>query len=244
MDAVRARPTYDDEDWLVLVSTDHGRRPDGGHGGDTAEERTIFYLASGPSAARGRPEGDVGIVSVVATALAHLGIDLAPEWDLDGCPVGLRVEGPTDCTATPAPPSTQPIVEILESLPDAWNQRDADAWVERFAVESGFTNILGMHFPDRAANRDRHAQLFATIFADSRLEAEVLGVRWAGSDAAVAELEFTLVGYERLPPDVPETEPGLLRTRLITVLERRGEEWVVVAAQNTAILPAAAATGA
>ena len=47
--AVRARPSWDREDWLILVSTDHGRRSDGGHGGDTPEERTIFYLASGPS---------------------------------------------------------------------------------------------------------------------------------------------------------------------------------------------------
>ena len=100
-----------------------------------------------------------------------------------------------------------------------------------------------MHFPDRAANVDRHAQLFATIFRDSRLEAEVLGVRAVGSDAAVAEVEFRLVGYERLPPGIQETEPGVLRTRLISVLERSGGAWRIVAAQNTAILPAAVAAG-
>ena len=33
--AVQARPTRAAEDWLILVSTDHGRRPDGGHGGDS-----------------------------------------------------------------------------------------------------------------------------------------------------------------------------------------------------------------
>lgn len=90
MEAVRSRPTYAGEDWLVLVSTDHGRRSDGGHGGDTPEERTIFYLASGPSAARGTPSQQPFIVDVAVTALAHLGIDARPEWDLDGRVVGLR----------------------------------------------------------------------------------------------------------------------------------------------------------
>jgi uncharacterized protein (TIGR02246 family) len=244
MEAVRARADYASEDWLILVSTDHGRRPDGGHGGDTVEERTIFYLAAGPSAARGRPEGEVGVVAIAPTALAHLGIPIDPGWALDGCPVGLDRDDLPPCTATPARPVTEPIVGLLEALPDAWNRRDADAWVENFADESGFTNILGMHFPDREANRARHAQLFATIFANSTLEAEVLRVRPVGRDAAVAELQFTLVGYDRLPPDVPETEPGVLRTRLITMLESRDDRWVVVSAQNTAILPAAVAAAA
>jgi arylsulfatase A-like enzyme len=89
MDAVRARPTFAEEDWLVVVSTDHGRTEDGGHGGDTPEERTIFLLVSGPSALRGAPEEPTFIVDVSVTALAHLGIEIDPAWNLDGRPVGL-----------------------------------------------------------------------------------------------------------------------------------------------------------
>lgn len=88
MEAVRARPTYADEDWLVLISTDHGRRTDGGHGGDSPEEMTIFILASGP-ATEGWPEpGPAFIVDVAVTGLAHLGIEIDPEWGLDGRPLG------------------------------------------------------------------------------------------------------------------------------------------------------------
>lgn len=36
------------EDWLVLTLTDHGHRPEGGHGGDSAEERASFLLAWSP----------------------------------------------------------------------------------------------------------------------------------------------------------------------------------------------------
>jgi arylsulfatase A-like enzyme len=81
---LRRRPTYDAEDWLVLVSTDHGRRDDGGHGGESAAERTIFVIMSGPSV-RARPfASPPAIVDVAVTALAHLGIAIDPAWQLDG----------------------------------------------------------------------------------------------------------------------------------------------------------------
>jgi predicted AlkP superfamily pyrophosphatase or phosphodiesterase len=88
-DAIRARPTYAEEDWLILVCTDHGRRPDGGHGGDSEVERTIFYLASGPSAVQGTLSGTPEIVDIAVTALTHLGIEIDPAWKLDGRAVGL-----------------------------------------------------------------------------------------------------------------------------------------------------------
>jgi predicted AlkP superfamily pyrophosphatase or phosphodiesterase len=84
--AVRARATYDDEDWLILMSTDHGRSDNGGHGDQSLEERTIFYLASGStpdSLATDRPDGPF-IVDVAVTALDHLGVAIDPVWGLDG----------------------------------------------------------------------------------------------------------------------------------------------------------------
>ena len=44
--AVNARTNYNKEDWLILVSTDHGGLGTS-HGGDSEEERTIFIIASG-----------------------------------------------------------------------------------------------------------------------------------------------------------------------------------------------------
>lgn len=90
IDAIRARPTYRFENWLVVVSTDHGRRTDGGHGGDSPEEMTTFLLVSGPAAARGTPQEATFIVDVAVTALTHLGITIDPAWGLDGKAVGLR----------------------------------------------------------------------------------------------------------------------------------------------------------
>ncbi len=91
LEALRARPGYDDEDWLILVSTDHGRNDAGGHGGKSPSETTIFFLASGPAVSPGRTDCPPEIVDVAATALAHLGI---VAQGLDGQPRGL---GPGVC---------------------------------------------------------------------------------------------------------------------------------------------------
>ena len=92
LSTLKERLTYDDEDWLILMSTDHGRRDDGGHGETSLQERTIFYLASGPAAAKGRPAPAPApaIVDVAVTALTHLGVSIDPAWQLDGQAVGLR----------------------------------------------------------------------------------------------------------------------------------------------------------
>jgi predicted AlkP superfamily pyrophosphatase or phosphodiesterase len=78
------------EDWLILVITDHGHTDTGGHGGTSLEEKTVFYLASGPSAIKGRPEPYANHVDIAVTAMAHLGVVPDSTWDLDGRVAGLR----------------------------------------------------------------------------------------------------------------------------------------------------------
>jgi hypothetical protein len=87
--AIRDRPTYSREDWLILVSTDHGHRDEGGHGGESPEERGVFYLVSGPSVAGAAGDLQPDLVDVAVTALAHLGVAADPDWGLDGKVAGL-----------------------------------------------------------------------------------------------------------------------------------------------------------
>ena len=85
MAAVRARSTFGQEDWLVIMSSDHGRTEDGDHGGESEVEHTIPFLVSGTSAPAALDlEEAPRIVDVAVTALVHLGIELDPAWGLDG----------------------------------------------------------------------------------------------------------------------------------------------------------------
>jgi hypothetical protein len=114
--AMQARPTFATEDWLVLVSTDHGGAGTG-HGGNTPEQRTIFFIASGPSAASGFLHTRPNIVDMAVTAATHLGVAIDPAWDWDGRASGLA--------------SSVPLGENLIFNGDAeYSSGDASPWSE------------------------------------------------------------------------------------------------------------------
>jgi predicted AlkP superfamily pyrophosphatase or phosphodiesterase len=90
LDAVRARPTYDQELWLVVVTTDHGGIGTGiGHGGQSDDERTIFIIASGGAVGRGHTiSAGPGHTVVPPTVMAHLGLAIDPAWGWESEPFG------------------------------------------------------------------------------------------------------------------------------------------------------------
>jgi predicted AlkP superfamily pyrophosphatase or phosphodiesterase len=81
--ALRRRWDYGNENWLIIVTTDHGGIGKG-HGGDHADERTAFILVSGQR--KGRPASKGEIVDIAPTALDHLEIKIERSWGLDGKP--------------------------------------------------------------------------------------------------------------------------------------------------------------
>jgi predicted AlkP superfamily pyrophosphatase or phosphodiesterase len=83
LDAIAVRENRETEDWLILLTTDHGHRPEGGHGGQTDAERSTFLIGIGEAlddelARTGR------LVDIAPTLLAHVGVAADPEWALDG----------------------------------------------------------------------------------------------------------------------------------------------------------------
>ena len=82
--ALTNRASYAQEDWLVIVHTDHGEHDHP----DSERSRIIFSIVSGPSAARGVMWPSPSIVDVCATVLKHMGVPINPAWNLDA-----RVEG-------------------------------------------------------------------------------------------------------------------------------------------------------
>ena len=88
--AIQSRPDFANEDWLMIVCTDHGGQGTDHSGGHSDPEvRSTFLIVSGKKVG-GRPDVKTWQVDVVATALTHLKIDLKPEWELDGHAVGLK----------------------------------------------------------------------------------------------------------------------------------------------------------
>jgi membrane-anchored protein YejM (alkaline phosphatase superfamily) len=86
LDAIAKRPTFKEEDWMVVITSDHGgyantRGLFGGHA------TAVPLVVSSRHVRQGRIPGTPRNYDVAPTVLAHFGIDIS-EIDFDGRAVG------------------------------------------------------------------------------------------------------------------------------------------------------------
>jgi predicted AlkP superfamily pyrophosphatase or phosphodiesterase len=92
LEAIEPRRT--DEDWLVIVSTDHGGDGDEGHGAQNDACQTIFLVVAGDSVQAGElPAVETRHLDIHPTVLAFFGVPIDPAWDLDGTVRGVAAPG-------------------------------------------------------------------------------------------------------------------------------------------------------
>ncbi|ACQ81431.1 type I phosphodiesterase/nucleotide pyrophosphatase [Beutenbergia cavernae DSM 12333] len=89
LDAVASRPSRGREEWTVIALTDHGHRPEGGHGGRSDDERAAWIRACGPGLREAAVRRDLTHEDVAAQALVTLGLPLPDQITgraLTACP--------------------------------------------------------------------------------------------------------------------------------------------------------------
>ena len=140
-------------------------------------------------------------------------------------------------------PNIQAVQRIVDGQADAWNRGDGVAWAACFTIDASFVNIMGMTLAGRAHIGERHGQMFRTVFRGSTARVLLESVTALDADTLLVRMEHVVTGQAALPPGISPTDPdGTLRTRMLYVMTRDhvSDAWLVVAAQNTPIVPAAA----
>ena len=123
IDAMENRPTFQNEDWLVMITSDHGGI-DYSHGGQTIEERQIPIILSGSLVSVETLPEQSYLTNMVPTLLHYFGIENNCEWQLDGISMGLNsTEFPSYdiCPNCPSP-LTAKIDPSIMDVTLSWDQ--------------------------------------------------------------------------------------------------------------------------
>ncbi|MGI9430040.1 MAG: alkaline phosphatase family protein [Bythopirellula sp.] len=100
LDSIVARPTFSNEDWQVIVTSDHGHQDDfdGDHGGQSVVERTVPFIVASESLNQGNlpvsfPQ-EVSHADVAPTVLDHFGLAIPSHYYGVSRAAGLPVADP------------------------------------------------------------------------------------------------------------------------------------------------------
>lgn len=87
IDAIQRRASFPTEDWLIMITTDHGHLDGGGHGGGSRHERETFIVAGLLSDRVADWAAQADNVDIAPTAWAHLGVVPSTRWACQGKPL-------------------------------------------------------------------------------------------------------------------------------------------------------------
>ncbi|MDR1384961.1 MAG: alkaline phosphatase family protein [Planctomycetaceae bacterium] len=111
LNSIRQRTTFANEDWLVVITSDHGGWVSG-HGPMRADNFTIPFFVSGQNVVSGEMEGQPCDADAAATVLNHFGFDVA-QMKEDGL-----IDGSVRGTAKTVPVANKSIEDgLLVYLP-------------------------------------------------------------------------------------------------------------------------------
>jgi predicted AlkP superfamily pyrophosphatase or phosphodiesterase len=89
MESLHFRKNYDEEDWMVCITTDHGGI-EKDHGDDIWSLRNNWIILHGSSVKKGEMIPSPSMVDIAPTVLMHLGIQQDREWSLDGRTMNIK----------------------------------------------------------------------------------------------------------------------------------------------------------
>jgi uncharacterized protein (TIGR02246 family) len=121
------------------------------------------------------------------------------------------------------------IQDVLTELLASWNRGDAEAYGALFSEDADYVIWNGMYDKGRDAIVRSHTMIFSTFYRDSRLEGEITQVRYLSDEIALVHLTGQIT--------LANGEPAGFPTCPLAVMQRHGDAWLIVAWQNTPVMP-------
>jgi uncharacterized protein (TIGR02246 family) len=126
---------------------------------------------------------------------------------------------------------------IIAAQVAAWNIGDGTAYAKDLAADASFTNIYGMVMYGASAFAERHRQILATFYKGTTKHLVIRRIRFITPDVAIVDIDNEIRGVKVMPAGIPVPPDGTVKTQLMEVLVRRGEQWWIEAYHNVDTKP-------
>jgi uncharacterized protein (TIGR02246 family) len=121
------------------------------------------------------------------------------------------------------------VSEIISELEKAWNAADGAGFARTFAENADFVNIRGEYFRTREAIARGHQVIFDTIYKDSKVHYQRIGMRVLAAGVLLAHVKSTLSA-----PSGPLA--GEHNSVFTIVVVQDQEVWRIAAFHNTLVV--------
>lgn len=123
----------------------------------------------------------------------------------------------------------QIITEIIEGIPDAWNNHQGHGFADGYAQDADFVNIFGMTFTGKQEIEDRHIQILGTFLKGTIFEVIDIKLREAIPGTVIAQVPWTVSNVTKPGIDAKETMTGIFTFVFI----KNNSKWEITVSQNT-----------
>ena len=115
---------------------------------------------------------------------------------------------------------------VFDQLTEAWRIGNGNAWADAFVDDADFTVWFGLAIKGKEQIAWGHQLIFDNFYADTVFEFDIRQIRFVRPDVAIVHLSGSVVRNGENLPAEPDAVP-------MVVLEQVGDDWKIVAFQNT-----------
>ena len=122
---------------------------------------------------------------------------------------------------------------LAQTFMDTWNRQDGEAYGNAYWVDAELVDPTGQIWEGRDAIANMHVELWRGPASGSHAYSRVRRVRPLNSKVMVVDLDVIVTGFSLSGAAV--NAMGQIEARLKHVVEQRGDQWKIVASQNTLV---------